>query len=196
MKENRKIIKLKCATCNNDIVRPKNEFDRQTRKGRTKFYCDSSCAYKANPAAQAVTEYVKSHPKEAISRMAKNLNGENPHKDDEFSSFRYFINKSKAKERVKNYGVSNLTVEYLKKIWENQGGICPYTGIEMELPKNTQDYHIKGKPHKASLDRIDSSIGYVEGNVEFVCLSVNYAKNGFSREDMIDFFGKIKFTLK
>lgn len=40
---------------------------------------------------------------------------------------------------------------------------------------------------KASLDRIDSSKGYIEGNVEFVCSAINLAKNNFSKEAMVSF---------
>jgi hypothetical protein len=37
-------------------------------------------------------------------------------------------------------------------------------------------------PRRASLDRIDSSRGYVPGNVEWVCMFINYGKNSWSRE--------------
>jgi hypothetical protein len=45
---------------------------------------------------------------------------------------------------------------------------------------------------KASLDRIDSTKGYIKGNVEFVCLAINYAKNKFSKEDTLTFLNEIK----
>lgn len=32
------------------------------------------------------------------------------------------------------------------------------------------------RPRRGSIDRIDSSKGYVKGNVHFVCCIVNYAK--------------------
>jgi hypothetical protein len=59
--------------------------------------------------------------------------------------------------------------------------VCPYTGKKMSLGKETS-------PYSASLDRIDSSKGYMKGNVEFVCLAVNLAKQSFSREQMMTFF--------
>lgn len=60
----------------------------------------------------------------------------------------------------------------------------------MVLPRTAIGFS-EHSPYQASLDRIDSSKGYIEGNVEFVCLAVNYAKNGFSKEQMIEFFGKV-----
>jgi hypothetical protein len=112
---------------------------------------------------------------------------------DEFSPFKYYVNKSRSAERIKWYGQPNITVEYLKSLWDKQDGKCPYTGLKMDLPRTTRDHDIKvGNPYKASLDRIDSDKGYVEGNVEFVCYAINLAKNHLSREQMLDFVARIK----
>jgi hypothetical protein len=43
------------------------------------------------------------------------------------------------------------------------------------------------KNNTTSLDRIDSSIGYVFGNVQIVCVMANYAKSDFSDEQMREF---------
>jgi hypothetical protein len=168
-------IFLKCENCGESFERAEKEARRCKKRGFA-VACGRTCG--------AILRN-KKHSKGNVS----NLNCSN--RQDEFSSFRYYINKAHSAERVKNYGKTNLTVEYLKALWEKQDGICPYTGYTMELPKNTQDHNIKGSPKKASLDRIDSSLGYAQGNVEFVCLSVNYAKNGFSHEQMLDFFKNI-----
>ena len=42
-------------------------------------------------------------------------------------------------------------------------------------------------PDQASLDRIDNSKGYVKGNVRFVALIYNYARNGFDDEAVLAF---------
>lgn len=60
----------------------------------------------------------------------------------------------------------NVTAEYLWSVWEKQGGLCAYTGLPIAL--NT--------PKSASLDRKDSSIGYIEGNVHWVLWEVNRMK--------------------
>ena len=85
----------------------------------------------------------------------------------------------------------NIDIVYLKELWNKQNGICPYTGIKMILPKNTKENQSIHSPKKASLDRIDSSKEYTKENVEFVCCSVNYAKNSFTREEMKEFFEEI-----
>lgn len=107
---------------------------------------------------------------------------------DEFSPFRGFLTVSKRSSRNKNLKF-DLDLKYLKDLWDGQNGKCFYTGIEMFLAK-TIDYK-EFKPNSASLDRIDSSKGYVKGNVKFVCLSINYAKNSFDETDFVNFLSKV-----
>lgn len=108
---------------------------------------------------------------------------------DEYSSFRGFV--STAKRNAKNKKLEfDLDVDYIKQLWENQNGKCFYTGLPMLLAAHN---HLKEfKPDYASLDRIDSSKGYIKGNVKFVCLSINYAKNSFSEEDFVGFLKRLK----
>lgn len=55
----------------------------------------------------------------------------------------------------------------------------------MVLPNTFKEYKQLHSLTRASLDRIDSTKGYVKGNVEFVCLAINYAKNNFKKEEMM-----------
>ena len=77
----------------------------------------------------------------------------------------------------------NLANEY-KTQWEKQKGICPYTGIELVQPKDCND---EAMYKKASLDRIDSKLGYVKGNIQFISASANYAKGTMTDEEMVEF---------
>ena len=52
-----------------------------------------------------------------------------------------------------------------------QGGKCAITGIDISIKART-----------ASLDRIDSSIGYTEGNVQWLHKDVNMMKRHYSME--------------
>lgn len=67
----------------------------------------------------------------------------------------------------------SIDAEYLWKIWQLQTGRCAYTGRIIELNKD------------ASLDRIDSSKGYIEGNVQWVAWIVNRMKLNIPHEDFI-----------
>jgi hypothetical protein len=44
--------------------------------------------------------------------------------------------RDKHRDKKKNYGC-DITAEYLKQLWENQKGICPFTGWGLILPKDT-----------------------------------------------------------
>ena len=110
---------------------------------------------------------------------------------DQYSPFKYSLNKARSRSKSRNE-TTDLTLEYLKEIWENQKGLCSYTNIKMEMPRSSQDEDIKKSPTKLSLDRIDPSIGYIKGNVEFVCYCVNVMKNDFTKNQMVDFINQIK----
>lgn len=64
---------------------------------------------------------------------------------------------------------------------ERQKGICPYTGWILELPHHRNKIR---NPKIASLDRIDSSKGYVIENLQFVSMMANFAKNNFTEDEM------------
>lgn len=59
----------------------------------------------------------------------------------------------------------DIDSEYLYHLMENQNHVCPYTG-----------FHISLADKNASLDRIDSSNGYLRGNVQWVYAKVNQMK--------------------
>lgn len=194
-KNAKKIIELKCKCCQKSFNQPKKEYDRQTKRGRTNFYCSRSCAAMKNESLIKNKNFAKENP-DFISKALIEFKNKYPNKKwtrvDEFTPFKYFIRKAKTRNKEKGSLLTNLSVQYLKKLFEFQKGICPYTGIKMELRDTTNNLHLKKSIIQASLDRTDSSQGYIEGNVEFVCLGVNYAKNGFSKQETMDFFAPMR----
>lgn len=109
--------------------------------------------------------------------------------------FYYYLRKSIDRSKLWNLP-TNLDEDFLNKLWEDQEGRCVLTGIEIELSiydwKNTK---YKAKPWSASLDRIDSNLGYIKGNVQFVSLSMNYAKSNFSQIDFLKNLDDIVLSL-
>ena len=72
---------------------------------------------------------------------------------------------------------SCISVDELEKIWNKQNGKCALTSWDMTM--------ILGKGNidtNASIDRIDSSLGYIENNVQFVCRIVNVFKSNSTEE--------------
>lgn len=181
---NIKRINIICANCNKEHQIRLSDYKRKIKEGRNNFYCSLNCSGKADH---------KNNP-EKLKRYQGNINllkGYENNRLDEYSPFKYHANK--ARSRSKNRGEeTDLDVKYLKEIWENQNGICPYTGIKMEISRTSQDEDIKKTPTKASLDRINPNEGYIKGNVEFVCYCINVAKNDFTKKEVLDFINKIK----
>ncbi len=65
-----------------------------------------------------------------------------------------------------------LSIDQLQKIWTKQNGKCALTGWDMTMTLGQGNVNTN-----ASIDRIDSTKGYVEDNVQFVCRAVNVFKS-------------------
>jgi len=154
-------IELTCEICGTTFSRAKKEYNRSLKLDR-RMFCSRSCTGKG----------VKNNLGDQLGiGRPSNLNSGN--RQDEYSPFRYFV--KKARERKHKY---DIDVEYLKVLWEIQDGRCALSGLKMVLPKNASVWEKdKGNPWKPSLDRTDPSVGYMKGNVRFVCNIGNLCKN-------------------
>jgi hypothetical protein len=75
---------------------------------------------------------------------------------------------------------SLVTPALLFQMWNSQGGRCAVTGVPMT--------HIYGKGSiltNVSIDRIDSSLGYIPDNIRLVCKAVNWMKNSMSDRELL-----------
>lgn len=165
----RKMTNVICYNCGVEFEKPDSEAKRNIEVGRRNF-CSRSCVGKT---------------------MIANISGENKSKfiptrtGDKYSGFREFIRR--VKNRNHNY---DIDLEYLMELWNKQEGKCIYTGIQMILPHGVK----RGTPFTASLDRIDSSIGYVKGNVQFTLTAINYMKNDMTHTQALELINLIKNT--
>jgi len=76
----------------------------------------------------------------------------------------------------------NITIEEVWNLFLQQNRTCVYTGLELFFVRDMNN--VTGKT--ASLDRIDSSKGYIHGNVQWVHKIVNHMKMDASEEDFIN----------
>lgn len=164
------MVALVCSFCRNPFEKKQNEYDRQLRNGRTEFFCSRSC-HGQNHNAQ--------HPQKGDRDRLKD-----GRLRDDLSPFRWFMLRVKSRPHK---GPSDLTLEYLKSLWEQQQGVCPLTGWALRLPLGVVGWDGRASPDCASLDRIDNSRGYVVGNVRFVAVIANYARSNFSDDDVVRF---------
>ncbi len=74
-----------------------------------------------------------------------------------------------------------VDIQYLWNLFEQQNGQCALTGWPIEFNKS---YRTKTQK-TASLDRIDSRLGYVKGNLQWVHRDVNKLKKNMKNEIFI-----------
>lgn len=89
-----------------------------------------------------------------------------------------------ARSRAKKKGIEvKLSVKFLKQLFEDQKGLCYYSGLPMEMTKVSR--------YSMSIDRMDSTKGYTEDNIVLVASIVNTMKNDLPIKDFIDVVNSI-----
>lgn len=75
----------------------------------------------------------------------------------------------------------NIDFEYLLDLYLLQNGKCAISGINMTTIAGEGNV-----PTNISVDRINSDIGYIKGNIQLVCRIVNTMKTDLSMDSFID----------
>jgi len=173
-------VSLECATCGVEFDKCAKEHRSRVKKGKTEFYCSRSCGAKRKANLDRMADM------HAASAEVHNIADYAANRADEFTGLREHLRR--AKQRGDKY--EGLTLEHLLIVWDRQQGRCAFTGVDLEHPGfGGHDIH---QNYLASLDRIDSSVGYKDGNVQFVSATVNYLKNDMSSEGVYDFFDIVR----
>jgi hypothetical protein len=171
------MLTARCSHCGIEFERVAYEIMRAERLNR-KVFCSRSCKSSATPP-------LPPYPK---GKMPSHLRSAN--RRDEYSPFRMHLSSARAHSRQRS-GESqecSITLKDLKEQWDKQQGICPYTGWVLDNPSSSKwGPNYPSHAARASLDRIDSSKGYVVGNVQFVAKIANFAKHGFDESVLFEF---------
>jgi hypothetical protein len=115
-----------------------------------------------------------SFPEHTASRMWKGCG--------ELSGQFYVTIRCRARKRKVEWGVS---IQYLWELFSSQKGLCSLSGLSISLPNSYEG------PRTASLDRIDSSKGYLPGNVQWVHKDINPMKLDMSQNRFLGLCQKI-----
>ena len=83
----------------------------------------------------------------------------------------------------------DITIEYIWNIFIKQNKKCYFSGIPLQF--RSISYYSDGT---ASLDRIDCSKGYVEGNVRWVHKTINKMRQAYDDNVFIDFCKNVAKT--
>jgi len=156
-----------CNNCGITFEKPQSEINRNLKLNRRNF-CTRKCSGVGN--AKNFGDRVNNYD---ISKHSDNVR-------DEYTPFRYHLRNCK-----KRYREFNIDLQYLKELWEEQQGICPFSGIKLVLNAYTNIF--KDQRYSASLDRIDSNKGYIKGNVQVISYRANTMKGDATPKDLIQF---------
>jgi hypothetical protein len=165
---------VQCATCGNSFEKLSKEVKRSLQLGRNQ-YCSRACSKKSSQNLEMLNQ---------IRPGAAHLDPSN--RRDEYTGFRQHLLRAKRRTRE-----INITLEDLKQTWEEQRGICPYSKVQLRFVSKTG----RNNPiYAMSLDRKDSSLGYVKGNIQFISIAMNLMKNSMSEEEMQELLMILKIS--
>lgn len=165
-------VNLICTECKREFVKTKADVQRRRFKARgDNFFCSKSCS----------ASYGNKKTPRGTKFQVGNSYGKVP------TPFRYYLTMIRNRIKEGKFGSTDITSDFLVELWNQQKGKCAITGIDMIV----QQHNTGCRPESASLDRIDSSIGYERTNVRFMCLSLNLAKNKFTNDQFMSFMQKI-----
>lgn len=82
----------------------------------------------------------------------------------------------------------SVSLEYLWDLFRSQGDLCALSGLPLQFPDRYRD---RGDKCTASLDRVDSSVGYTAGNVQWLHKDVNFMKHQLSQDRFLELCGSI-----
>lgn len=99
------------------------------------------------------------------------------------SSFKVFLRQSLYRVNKQKHECS-IDLNYLLNILEQQKEYCAITGLPL--------LHEQNSLYSVSIDRIDSSKGYVPGNVQLVCKFVNLGKSVHSNDEVRAFISAVR----
>ena len=170
---------IECSGCG-QLFEKQTKYIKQSEKRGMKHYCSLSCMSRHDGQRRL--------PGESWNKSEENkshLQNICSNRKDEYSDFKILYRS--AKKRGKEF---DLDLPYLKELWESQDGKCDITGVDLNLSPSSN------KNYQASLDRIDSSKGYIKGNVRYTSVSVNWLKSNFNDNHLYEFMDICRNSVK
>ena len=152
-------------SCGIEFLKDKSELNRNKKIGR-KNYCSLKCS--------GINNHL--HLNDYVVENIKYISPHSNNRREQFTGLREHFRR--VKKRHHDY---NIDLQDLLDQWEIQSGVCVYSGVKLVHP-NEDGNNI----NTASLDRINSSMGYIEGNVQWVHKMVNMSKQQYTQEEFIN----------
>ncbi len=80
----------------------------------------------------------------------------------------------------------DITIEFLAELYEKQNGLCALSGVPIDFIPQRIDKYGRSRRITASLDRIDSYLGYTKENVQWTNTDINMLKRQYGQEKFIE----------
>lgn len=148
--------------------------NKKSKRKRKYWICKCSCGN----ITSICSDYLLNSGVERCNKCCNVFNNNNNWQGTRYIGLGYFnAIKHSAKKRGHSF---NITIEYVDKLLIEQNFKCIYSGLELAIVS-------RNSKCDASLDRIDSKIGYEIGNVQWVHKIVNDMKGRLPHEEFIRF---------
>ena len=95
------------------------------------------------------------------------------------------------KSAIKRNLEFDISMEYAWDLFQKQKEICVFSGIPIVMDRQFSKNGVLNKKQTASLDRIDSTKGYIKGNVQWIHLILNRMKSNLSDFEFIEWCNKV-----
>lgn len=130
--------------------------------------------------AKIAKEYRKNNPDKIVKIKKK-------YRDNHYGTIKHHVQEKISTWRKTSCVPSDLTVNYLIELYNNQNGLCYYSGENMVFG------WVDGKIHhnSLSLDKLDPSKGYVQGNVVWCKYLINTMKTDLTEFEFYSMLSKI-----
>lgn len=79
------------------------------------------------------------------------------------------------KKRASRKGLEfDVDCDFISQLYQDQKGLCALSGMKIELP--TENIQVQNHEYSATLDRIDSNLGYTKCNTQLLHKDINRMK--------------------
>ena len=80
----------------------------------------------------------------------------------------------------------DVTIEYAWELFLKQNRKCALSGLEIQFSRNRKKTRDSYEVQPASLDRKNSSVGYINDNIQWVHKTINICKNDLSSSEFVN----------
>ena len=114
--------------------------------------------------------FIETHRALRQTSEYKNREKQRVTQDRRNNPLKFVLQQARRRARDNNWEF-NIDLDYLQAIWT---GMCPILNIPLTIGREAGTV---SQSSRGSLDRIDSSKGYIKGNVHFISNRANLIKN-------------------